>query len=204
MQVEHPTLHVTSVTLTGRAVRLEPLSEAHAPGLAAVGLDDEIWRYMLYGMIRSEQQMRAFVLDLLHRQAEGDDLPFAVIQLASGSPIGCTRYLNIHPEDRGLEIGGTWYGLAYQRSAVNTECKYLLLKHAFESLGCIRVQFKTDARNIRSQKSIERLGAVREGVLRSHMITPEGHVRDSVFYSILAGEWPQTKALLEEKLGYSI
>jgi len=204
MQVEHAKLHVTPVTLIGRIVRLEPLSEAHVPGLAAVGLEDEIWRYMLYGMIRSEQQMSAFVQDLLQRQAEGSDLPFAVIQLTSGFPVGCTRYLNIHPDDRGLEIGGTWYGLAYQRTAVNTECKYLLLKHAFERLGCIRVQFKTDARNTRSQKSIERLGAVREGVLRSHMITPEGYVRDSVFYSILIDEWPQVKVFLEEKLGYSI
>jgi RimJ/RimL family protein N-acetyltransferase len=104
--------------------------------------------------------------------------------------------------DRSLEIGGTWYGLDYQGTAVNPECKYLLLKHAFESLGCIRVQLKTDARNPRSQRAIEKLGAVREGTLRSHMITSDGYVRDSVFYSILDREWYQVKAKLERRLGY--
>jgi RimJ/RimL family protein N-acetyltransferase len=103
-----------------------------------------------------------------------------------------------------LEIGGTWYGVAYQRSAVNTECKYLLLRHAFEVLGCLRVQLKTDLRNERSQRAIERIGAVREGVLRNHMILPDGHVRSSVYYSLLNLEWPAVKAKLEEKLGYRL
>ncbi|MFZ5911980.1 MAG: GNAT family N-acetyltransferase, partial [Chloroflexota bacterium] len=120
----------TPVTLTGKYVRLEPMSEAHIPGLAAI------------------------------------------------------------PEHRGLEIGGTWYGRAFRRTAVNTESKYLLLRHAFETLGCIRVQFKADLRNVRSQQAIERIGAVKEGVLRNHIILPDGRLRDSVFYSILDTEWP--------------
>lgn len=193
-------MEVQPVTLSGRYVRLEPLSEAHVPDLARVAGDESIWRYMLYGTIRNEEQMLAWVRDILERQARGADLPFAVIHLASGRAIGATRYLDIRPADRGLEIGGTWYGVEYQRTAVNTECKYLMLTHAFERLGCLRVQFKTDLRNVRSQRAIERIGAVREGVLRAHMITPEGQVRDSVYYSILWTEWPQVKQLLEEKL----
>lgn len=190
-------MNIHPVTLTGRRVRLEPLAEAHVPDLAAVGLDPDIWRYMLYGDIDNEEKMLGFVRDLLARQARGTDLPFAVISQESGRAIGCTRYLDIRPRDRGLEIGGTWYGRAYRRTAVNTECKYLLLRHAFEVLGCIRVQFKTDLRNERSQRAIERLGAVREGVLRNHMITPDGTVRHSVYYSILDTEWPTVKARLE-------
>jgi len=142
--------------------------------------------------------MRSWVLDLLDRQTKGTDLPFTVIHLDSGRAIGATRYLNIRPQDRALEIGGTWYAVEFQRTAVNTECKYLLLKHAFEGLKCIRVQFKTDLRNERSQRALERIGAVKEGILRSHMITPDGYIRDSVFYSILASEWPLVRARLEE------
>jgi len=189
----------TPVTLTGKFVRLEPLSEAHVPGLTAAGAGDEsIWKHMLYGNIQTEEDMLGWVQDILLRP----DLPFAVIHLESGRVAGATRCLNIAPEHRGLEIGGTWYGEEFQRTAVNTECKYLLLQHAFESLSCIRVQFKTDLRNVRSQKAIERLGAKREGVLRNHMILPNGKYRDSVFYSILDVEWPDIKKGLEEKLGY--
>jgi N-acetyltransferase len=193
-------MEVLPVTLSGRFVRLEPLAETHVPDLARVADDESIWRYMLYGTIQSEDQMLAWVQDLLERQARGTDLPFAVIHTGSGKAIGATRYLDIRPADRGIEIGGTWYGADYQRTAVNTECKYLLLTHAFEQLGCLRVQFKTDLRNVRSQQAIERIGATREGVLRAHMVTPEGHIRDSVYYSIIAPEWPQVKALLEGKL----
>lgn len=193
-------MEVLPVTLSGRFVRLEPLAETHVPDLARVADDESIWRYMLYGTIQSEDQMLAWVRDLLERQARGTDLPFAVIHTGSGKAIGATRYLDIRPADRGIEIGGTWYGADYQRTAVNTECKYLLLTHAFEQLGCLRVQFKTDLRNDRSQQAIERIGATREGVLRAHMVTPEGHIRDSVYFSIIAPEWPQVKALLEGKL----
>jgi len=186
----------TPVSLTGKYVRLEPMTEEHVPGLAAVGLDDSIWEHMLYGKVRSEKDIRNWVRDILSRP----DLAFVVIHLETGRVAGATRYLNIMPEFRGLEIGGTWYGLEFQRTAVNTECKYLLLQYAFETLGCIRVQFKTDSRNVRSQRAIERLGAKYEGVLRNHMILPDGRFRDSVYYSIINTEWPAVKTQLEEKL----
>jgi RimJ/RimL family protein N-acetyltransferase len=185
-------------------VRLEPLSLAHVPDLRRAGQDESIWRFMPYGNIDTEEKMGAFVQELLRRQAHGTDLPFAVIHLETGRAIGCTRFMEYIPAFRGLEIGGTWYTPAYQRTAVNTECKYLLLRTAFERLGCIRVQLKTDLRNERSQRAIERLGAVREGVLRNHMIMPDGHIRSSVLYSILDHEWPQVKARLEGRLGYRL
>jgi RimJ/RimL family protein N-acetyltransferase len=149
----------------------------------------------------SEADMRNWVLDIISRGEKGTDLPFTVVHLASGRVAGATRYLNIMPKDRGLEIGGTWYGLEFQRTPVNTECKYLLLRHAFEKLGAIRVQLKTDLRNERSQRAMERIGALREGILRNHMILPDGRYRDSVIYSILDTEWVQVKKNLEEKLG---
>ena len=189
-------MEVAPVVLTGRHVRLEPLSEAHVPDLAAVGLEPSIWRQMVYGSVDSEAKLLAFVRQLLQQQARGTDLPFAVIHLAAGRAIGCTRFMDIRPQHRGVEIGGTWYGVAYQRTAVNTESKYLLLRHAFETWGCIRVQFKTDLRNERSQRAIERLGAAREGILRKQMILPDGVVRDSVYYSIIDAEWPAVKARL--------
>ncbi len=193
-------MNITPITLTGRHVRLAPLAEAHVPDLCLVGLEPSIWRNMLYGDIDSEARMLGFVQDLLRRQAAGADLPFAVIDQVSGRAIGCTRFMDIQPRNRGVEIGGTWYGLAFRRTAANTECKYLLLRHAFEVWGCIRVQLKTDLRNERSQRAIERIGGVREGVLRNHMIRPDGTLRDSVYYSIIDREWPAVKARLEELL----
>jgi RimJ/RimL family protein N-acetyltransferase len=188
------------ITLTGKHVRLEPMTEAHAKGLAEIGVGQNFWDFMLYGRIETEEDMLNWVRDILSRAEKGTDLPFTVIHLASGRVAGATRYLNIMPKDRGLEIGGTWYGLEFQRTPVNTECKYLLLSHAFEDLKCIRVQLKTDLRNERSQKAIERIGAKREGVLRNHMILPDGRYRDSVFYSILDTEWAQVKINLEAML----
>ena len=190
----------TPVTLEGQFVRLEPLSEAHVPGLAAVGCDDRIWRLMRYGLIHTEDDIRQWVCHLLEDQAAGTDLPFAVIHIATGTVAGATRFMEIRPEQRGLEIGGTWYGRAYQRTVVNTETKYLLLRHAFEKLGAIRVQFKADFRNKRSLRAIERIGARREGILRNHMILPDGVIRDSIYYSIIDREWPGVKQRLEEKL----
>ncbi len=140
--------------------------------------------------------MQRFVDNLLTLQERGTDLPFAVVHRETGKAIGMTRYMNIERGNRALEIGGTWYGVDYQRTGVNTECKFLLLRHAFEDLGCIRVQIKTDLRNERSQRAIERIGAVKEGVLRDHMILPDGTVRSSVYYSILAREWPSVKQRL--------
>jgi len=193
-------LRVQPVILSGKIVRLEPLAEGHVPDLAEVGLEESIWHYMRYGPMRTRADLHTWVLDLLRLQQAGTDLPFAVIYQVSGKAIGATRYMDIQPENLSLEIGGTWYGLAYQRTAVNTESKYLLLRHAFELLGCNRVQLKTDSRNERSQKAIERLGATREGILREHMILPDGTARSSVYYSILAAEWPRVKQRLEELL----
>lgn len=193
-------MNIQPVILTGSIVRLEPLSEVHVPDLAVVGQDKTIWQFLPYGNINTEAKMYELVKMLLAQAAQGTDLPFAVVLLESNQPIGCSRYLDIREDHRALEIGGTWYGRAYQRSGVNTECKYLLLKHAFETLGCIRVQFKTDVRNQRSQTSLERIGAVKEGVLRKQMIVEDGHIRDSIYYSIIDSEWPSVKAKLDEKL----
>lgn len=194
------TTWVQPVTLTGIHVRLEPMTMEHAAALAEIGVGQTFWGFMLYGNMGTPEDMRNWVMDILSRAEKGTDLPFVAIHLASGRVAGATRYLNIVPKDRGLEIGGTWYGPEFQRTVVNTECKYLLLRHAFETLGCIRVQLKTDLRNERSQKAIERIGAVREGVLRNHMILPDGRYRHSVFYSILDTEWPKVKKKLEEML----
>lgn len=187
----------TPVTLTGKYARLEPLTEAHIPGLAEIGIGQDFWHFMLYGDMNTEADMRNWVLDILGRAEKGTDLPFVAIDLTSGRVAGATRYLNIVPKDRGLEIGGTWYGIDFQRTAINTECKYLLMTHAFETLHAIRVQLKTDSRNERSQKAIERIGAKKEGVLRNHMILPDGYIRDSVFYSVLDSEWPDVKKNLK-------
>ena len=188
---------ISPVILNGKYVRLESMTEDHIPGLAEIGVGQTFWDFMLYGRMDSVEDMRNWVMDILSRAEKGTDLPFVAIHLASGKVAGATRYLNIMPKDRGLEIGGTWYGTDYQRTPVNTECKYLLLTHAFERLGCIRVQLKTDLRNVRSQNAIERIGAKREGILRNHMILPSGQFRDSVFYSILDSEWPEVKKRLE-------
>jgi RimJ/RimL family protein N-acetyltransferase len=193
-------MDVHPIVLQGKYIRLEPLGEQHIPDLSIAGRDESIWIFMLYGMVTDEPRMRFWVKDMLSRQARGTDLPFAVVQQSTGKAIGGTRYIDIRPADRGVEIGGTWFGVDYQRTAANTESKYLLLSHAFETLGCIRVQFKTDVRNERSQRAIERLGAVREGVFRNHMVLPDGTIRHSVYYSIIDSEWPGVKANLEEKL----
>ncbi len=191
---------VSPVILQGKHVRLEPLNESHIPGLTEIGAGQDFWNFMLYGDMKTEDDMRNWVLDIMGRGQRGTDLPFAVIYLESGQVAGATRYLNIVPHDRGLEVGGTWYGLDFQRTVVNTECKYLLFTHAFEVLKCIRLQIKTDSRNVRSQKAIERIGAKKEGVLRNHMILPDGYIRHSVFYSILDTEWPEVKINLEKMM----
>jgi RimJ/RimL family protein N-acetyltransferase len=188
------------ILLSGKYIRLEPLSETHIVNLTSAAKDPTIWQFMLYGNIETEMDMRAWVKMLLEKQEQGTDLPFAVIFNETEKAIGATRYLEIRPEHRSLEIGGTWYSPDFQRTPVNTECKYLLLRHAFEILGCIRVQFKTDSRNVRSQRALERIGAVKEGILRHHMITPDGFFRDSVYYSIIDKEWQEKKRHLEKLL----
>jgi RimJ/RimL family protein N-acetyltransferase len=193
-------MNLTPPTLLGQTVRLEPISLAHVPALAIAGRDESVWRFLPYGKVTDEAAMTHWVSRLLDQQAQGTDIPFAVILQATGQAIGATRYMDIHAAHRGLEIGGTWYAPEHQRTAANTEAKLLLLRHAFEVMGCIRVQLKTDLRNERSQRAIERLGAVREGVLRDHILMPDGHRRSSVYYSVLDHEWPAVKGLLEKKL----
>jgi len=189
------------VTLQGRHVRLEPLERRHAPELLVAAADQAIWRYMPRQPPRQLGDVESMIDEALVEARAGRQVPFAVIALASGRAVGSTRYLDIRRENRGLEIGWTWLGAAVQRTAVNTECKYLLLRHAFESLGAIRVQLRTDLRNLRSQRAIERIGAIREGVFRHERIMWDGYLRDSVFFSVIDGEWPAVKAGLEAKLG---
>jgi len=190
---------IARVTLEGRHVRLEPLSLTHHAALCEVGFDEAIWRYMPQ-TLRTPEDMRAFIEAALEAQAAGTALPFATVEKASGRAIGSTRFFNIDRTHRRLEIGWTWLGLAWQRTAANTEAKYLLLAHAFETLGCIRVEFKTDSLNERSRAALLRIGAIEEGTLRNHMIMPDGRLRHSVYYSIIASEWPEVKARLEAKL----
>lgn len=191
---------VKPIVLMGRFVRLEPLSVKHSVDLAKIGLDDTIWKFMPYGRMRNEEDIRNWVNTILDQTAKGTDLPYVVIHLASGRVAGTTRYMEIRSEHFGLEIGGTWYGEEFRRTRVNTECKYLLLRQAFEAYDCIRVQLKTDSRNQQSQRAIERIGAVKEGILRNHMLLPGGYIRDSVYYSILKAEWPAVKIKLEGML----
>ena len=193
-------MEVKPTILQGKYVRLELMTKAHAPALAEIGVGQPFWDFMVYGRMETADDMREWVKDILARAEKGTDVPFVAIHIDSGRLAGASRYMNIMPNDRGLEIGGTWYGPEYQRTVVNTECKYLLLQHAFEKLGCIRVQLKTDLRNERSQKAIERLGAVKEGVLRNHMILPDGYYRHSVYYSILDTEWLSVKKRLQEMM----
>jgi len=194
-----PPIEPRPVTLEGRHVRLEPLSLAHQDGLCAVGLDAELWRWAQTSLA-TPADMRAYIETALTWQAQGTALPFAIVARATGQVVGSTRYANIERADRRLEIGWTWIARAAQRTPVNTEAKYLLLRHAFEVLGCNRVEFKTDVLNERSRAALLRIGAKQEGVLRSHMITASGRVRDSVYFSIVAAEWPAVKVGLEAKL----
>jgi RimJ/RimL family protein N-acetyltransferase len=190
---------VEPVTLEGRHVRLEPLALEHLAGLCAVGLDEAIFRWFPVPA-HTPEKMRAFIETALEGRRAGHALPFATIDRASGRPVGSTRYGNIEPAHRRVEIGWTWLAPAWQRTPLNTEAKYLMLRHAFETLGCIRVELKTDALNERSRAAILRLGAKEEGILRQHIITSTGRLRDTVYYSILDSEWPSVKSGLEEKL----
>lgn len=190
------------VVLAGRHVRLEPLCLEHADGLHSAHAP-EIWEFLSCPPPKSTAEMRDWIAGALAKAAEGVELPFALCAPGDGCLIGSTRYLDIQRPHRGLEIGWTWIGPAWQRSSINTEAKLLLLTHAFETLGAIRVQLKTDARNTRSQRAIVRLGATYEGTLRRHRILCDGVIRDTVMYSIIADEWPRIKARLEKLLAAS-
>lgn len=190
---------IQPVTLEGQYVRLEPLSLAHHDELCEVGLDEELWRWTPE-VARTPEDMRAYIEAALTAQAAGTALPFATVEKSTGRAIGSTRFGNIDRANRRVEIGWTWLGLRWQRTAANTEAKYLMLRHAFETLGCLRVEFKTDSRNAPSRKALLRIGAKEEGILRNHMITYTGRIRHTVYYSIITSEWPEVKAHLEAKL----
>lgn len=192
-------MQITPITLPGRHVRLVPLTSEHVPALWQVGNDDDIWRWTL-SHPRSEDEMREYVEAALDAEEDGAALPFATLDAGSGRVIGSTRFHNIEQRHRRVEIGYTWLGRAWQRTPANTEAKYLMLRHAFEALGCVRVELRTDALNERSRAAIGRIGGVQEGVLRRHMMTDAGRFRDTVYFGILDDEWPGVKARLEARL----
>lgn len=191
---------VEPVTLEGRSVRLEPLTLDHAAALYAAAQDRDTFLYFPIDPSGSLDAMRAWTATALAARDAGDAQPFAIISLPSGKAVGSTRYFDISGPSRHLEIGHTWIAAEVRRTRLNTEAKYLLLRHAFEQLGAIRVQLKTDRRNERSQRAIERIGGVCEGILRKHMILESGYIRDTVMYSITDDEWSAVKAALEAKL----
>ncbi len=195
-------LKIEPVTLTGSLVRLEPLQLKHSTDLYQAAQDPAIWTYMSIPPIRSLAEMEQVITTVMQDQENGVSLPFAIIDLAQNCAVGSTRYMDLRLHDRALEIGWTWLAPSVQRTGINTECKYLLLRHAFEHCGAIRVQLKTHHLNFKSQHAIERLGAIKEGTLRNHMIMPDGSYRHSVYYSIIESEWPQVKAGLEAKMRY--
>lgn len=192
-------MNIRPVTLEGRFARLEPLSREHIDPLAEVALDDDIWRFT-QSVIRTRDDLAAYVDAALSLRDEGSALPFATIDRASGRAAGSSRFGSIDRANRRVEIGWTWLGAGFQRTALNTEAKYLMLRHAFEELGCIRVEFKTDSLNERSRRALLRIGAKEEGTFRNHMITPSGRLRHSVYFSIIDAEWPAVKAGLEGML----
>jgi RimJ/RimL family protein N-acetyltransferase len=190
---------VEPVTLNGEVIRLEPLSLEHHAQLCEVGLEDELWRWIPIA-VRTPDQMRAYIETALAEQTAGTALPFATIERATGQAIGSTRFGNIDRANRHVEIGWTWLGKKWQRTAANTEAKYLMLGHAFETWGCLRVEFKTDSLNQRSRAALLRIGAKEEGIFRNHVITWTGRLRHSVYYSIIDSEWPAVKTHLQHKL----
>jgi len=190
---------VVPVTLEGRNIRLEPLSLEHHAQLCVVGLDEELCRWIPEA-VRTPEEMRVYIETALKWQAEGTALPFATIEKATSLPIGSTRFANIDRANRHVEIGWTWLGLKWQRTAANTEAKYLMLQHAFETWRCLRVEFKTDSLNARSRQALLRIGAKEEGIFRNHVITWSGRIRHSVYYSIIDSEWPAVKTRLQQML----
>jgi RimJ/RimL family protein N-acetyltransferase len=191
---------VLPVTLEGELVRLEPLQAEHAPGLfEATKGSDELWRHLsMYP--ESISDIDLFIETALREQAAGDSVPFAIIERATGHVVGSTRYMDIRSVHSGLEIGWTFLATRVWRTGINTECKYLLLRHAFDECGCARVQLKTDALNQRSREAILRIGAQFEGILRRHMLRRDGSLRDTAMFSIIDEEWPAVKARLESRM----
>jgi N-acetyltransferase len=193
------TMRVESITLEGDHLRLAPLSLSHHARLCEIGLDERLWRLTTI-RLETAEEMLGYIQTALRERAEAVALPFVMIERASEKIVGTSRYHNINPAHRRLEIGFTWVAVAWQRTRINTEAKYLMLKHAFEQLGCVRVEFKADAGNAPSCGALLALGAKQEGVLRQYMISSHKGVRDLALFSILDREWPAVKAGLQAKL----
>jgi RimJ/RimL family protein N-acetyltransferase len=192
-------MRVEPVALEGSHVRLEPLERAHFEGLCEVGLEPGLWHWTTT-RVTTREEMRHYVDEALAWRAAGTAVPFATVERATGRVVGSTRFANIDREHRRAEIGWTWVSPPWQRTAVNTEAKLLMLAHAFDTWTCHRVELKTDALNETSRRAIGRLGAVEEGVLRHHMVVWDGRMRDTVYFSILAAEWPAVRAGLQDRL----
>lgn len=192
-------MQLEPVILEGRHVRLVPMAAEHVPELWEAGRDPELWR-LTVSQIASEEDMRRYVDAALRAQAAGTALPFVTTEAATGRVVGSTRLANIEAWNRKGEIGWTWIAAPWQRTAINTEAKYLMLRHAFETLGMVRVELKTDALNERSRRAILRIGAREEGILRKHQVTEAGRIRDTVYFSVTDDEWPSVRARLEEML----
>lgn len=192
---------VMPLTLEGSVVRLEPIRREHAALFWETAKNDlkDIFRWIPYAM-KTREDFDRLVAKAFSEQDRGESVVFATVERSSGRVIGSTRFMNIDRMNRRVEIGSTWIAPAWQRTAVNSEAKYLMLRHAFEVWGCIRVELKTDALNQKSRNAILRIGAKEEGTLRQHLITWTGRVRDTVYFSILDSEWPEAKARLEAKL----
>jgi N-acetyltransferase len=196
-------MEIEPITLAGRHVRLEPLTLSHVEPLLAIGLGEDLWRWTAT-QVRTRDDMQAYVEEALDAQAKGTALPFATVHLASSQVVGSSRFANIDRVHRRAEIGWTWVAGPWQRTAVNTEAKYLMLRHAFETWGCIRVELKTDALNARSRSAILRIGAKEEGTFRNHMVVQGGRIRDTVYFSVLDREWPEVKRRLAERLSLAL
>jgi RimJ/RimL family protein N-acetyltransferase len=193
-------MDVTPVTLEGTHVRLEPMRVEHYERLAEIGLGQDIFRYFPIA-IDTKEQMLGYVQHSVSATDSGAMVVCVTVSRELGEPVGATSYLNIDRRNRKLEIGGTWVAPQWQRTACNTEAKYLQLRHAFETLGCVRVEFKTDSLNAKSRAALLRIGAVEEGTMRNHMIMPDGRLRHSVYFSVTESEWPAVKWRLEGMLG---
>ena len=186
--------------LEGEIVRLEPLAWRHEEGLFRAAGEEEIWRWMQYGSARGREPFRRWIGNAISRSEAGMEGAFATLDARTGELVGSTRYLSLRPEHRGLEIGWTWLTPSHWRTGANVEAKLLMLEHAFETLGCMRVEFKTDRRNERSRNAIAALPARFEGIFRRHMLLPNGDVRDSAYYSIVDDEWPEVRTNLRRRL----
>ncbi len=187
------------ITLTGTHASIEPLGREHEEALQRAAADGELWR-LWYTSVAPPEKMGEYIATALDMRERLDAMPFVIREKSSGEIVGCTRYFNVDAANRRLEIGHTWYSKRVQRGPINTECKLMLLSHAFEKLQCIAVEFRTHWFNHASRAAIERLGAKQDGVLRSHQVSADGSKRDTVVFSIIDGEWPAVKQHLRYQL----